>query len=951
VDQRERVEEASRAVLTVGVLGPLEVSLDGRPVELTSGRLRTVLAVLSISAGRAVPVERLVTALWNDDPPDQARRGVQTHLTRLRAVLGAGAIRTTPAGYLLNADPDRVDALRFARLLGAAAETTDPAAERARLADALALWRGTPFDGVRSDWLAQTEAPRLTERYLTAVERRVDLDLAGGWHADLVGQLRELTARHPLRESLWVRLLLVLDRSGRQAEALERYETIRVRLADELGTIPGPALRRVHANLLAGTSPPPTVPATAVRVSVPRQLPTDVDGFTGRDAALKALNDLVRGGDDQPGAVAISAIAGTAGVGKTALAIHWAHQVADRFPDGQLYVNLRGFGRSGKAMEPAEAIRGFLDALGVPAQRVPSDLEVQAGLYRSLLAGRRMLILLDNARDAEQVRPLLPGSPTCLVVVTSRNQLTSLIATASAHPLVLDLLPPDEARALLARRLGPDRVAAEPAATGEIITSCARLPLALAIVAARAATHAGFPLRALAAELRDARSGLDAFTAGDTATDARAVFSWSYQALSAGAARLFRLLALPPGPDLAAPAAASLAGLRVPEVRPLLTELTDAHLLTEHLPGRYTFHDLLRAYATELTHSHDHDAARDLARQRVLDHYLHTAYAATMLLHPYRSPITVAPARSGAVPQDLTDPEQAQAWFTAEHAVLVTGIAYAADAGCDTHAWQLAWTLEEFLFRSGQWREWADTQQLALAAARRLDEPAAQARTHRGIASACTWLGRYEDAATHFRGALDLYERLGDLAGQAGTEYNLALLFGRQDRHPEALHHARRALELSRAGGESSRETLAAALNYVGWEHAKLGNYQAALDHCQQALVVSQQIGQRLGEASTWDSLGYIHHRRGDHRQAASCYQHALERFRELGNRYLEAETLTNLGDSYLAAGEPDAARTAWRRAAAILDQLDHPDAAQVRGKLDSLPAPASPDSGTAAHQ
>ncbi|MGH3682708.1 MAG: BTAD domain-containing putative transcriptional regulator, partial [Natronosporangium sp.] len=624
--------------IAIGVLGPLAVSVGGRPVELTTPRLRTLLAVLAMSAGRPVSIERQAAALWDEDPPDNARRNVQTYLARLRGALGVGAIAAGPDGYRLRAEPDRVDALKFVTLLDAAARTSDASAERARLREALALWRGAPFEGMRSSWLERSEAPRLRERYLAAVERRIDIDLALGQPGELTAELSQLIARHPLRESLWERLLVVLDHTGRQAEALERYESIRRQLADELGTDPGPRLRRIHADLLRREPPeqPPggTMPAISGSQVVPKQLPAGVDGFTGREAALTVLNHLIRD-DDQgraTGTVAIAAITGAAGVGKTALAVHWAHQVADRFPDGQLYLNLRGFGPSGAAaLDPADAARRCLDALGVPPHRVPADLDAQLGLYRSLLAGRRMLIVLDNARDADQVGPLLPGSPTCLALVTSRDQLARLVATTAASSVLLDLLTVDEARGLLAHRLGADRVAAEPQATDEIITRCARLPLALAIAAARATTNPAFPLRALASELRDAQSGLDTLTVGDPGTEVRTVFSWSYRVASPAAARLFRLLGLHPGPDLRLPAAASLAGLPAARTRPLLAELTRAHLLTEHAPGRYTFHDLLRAYATELSQAHDSHQQRQPAVRRMLDHYLHTGHTAALV--------------------------------------------------------------------------------------------------------------------------------------------------------------------------------------------------------------------------------------------------------------------------------------------------------------------------------
>jgi DNA-binding SARP family transcriptional activator/Tfp pilus assembly protein PilF len=913
--------------LTVGVLGPFEVMCDGRPVALTTGRLRTLLVALALAAGRPVSVERLATALWGDHPPDNARRSVQTYLTRLRSAIGAERVVTGPTGYQLRVDPDRVDALRFNRLL-------DQATGRDRLAEALGLWRGTPFTGIRSDWLERVEAPRLTERYLAAVERRLDLDLAGGQHHQQVAPLEELVAQHPLRESLWVRLLLALDRSGRQSEALARYETIRVRLAEELGTDPGPELRQVHADLLAGRpadAAPPAQPVT------PRQLPADIDGFTGREAALKALDDLISEADGPANqAVVISAIAGTAGVGKTALAVRWAHQVADRFPDGQLYVNLRGFHASGPAVEPAEAIRGFLDALGVPARRVPSDLDAQAGLYRSLLAGKRMLILLDNARDAEQARPLLPGTRTCLAVVTSRNQLTSLVATDAARPLVLDLLSIDESRELLARRLGPDRVTAEPAAADEIITSCARLPLALAVAAARAATRPGFPLATLAAELRDAGyGGLAALTAGDPSTDVRTVFSWSYRTLTAGAARLFRLLGLHPGPDISRPATASLAGLPEPEVRGPLAELCRAHLLAEPEPGRFASHDLLRAFASELAEAHDPEAARRAARHRMLDHYLHTANTAAMRLVPQRDPISPPAAQPGVCPEHLDDHVQAQGWLTAERSVLLAAVEQAYHRGFDVHAWQLAWSLTSFLDRRGEWCELTAVVQVGLAAATRLGDPAAEAFTCRNRAVPLARQGRYAEAGAYLERALARFRELGDLPNQARTRLGFAQSAGRCGRPAEALEHTRVALDLYGAAGHLGGQ--AEALNGIGWFYAQLGDHEQALFHCQQALVGLREVGDRRGEAGTLDTIGYAHHHLGRHRPAVTYLDRACAIYQELGEHYYLADTLVHLGDAQLAAGDADAARDSFRRALALLDQLDHPDAAQVRDRLAGL--------------
>ncbi|MGM1063044.1 ATP-binding protein [Saccharothrix sp. Mg75] len=453
---------------------------------------------------------------------------------------------------------------------------------------------------------------------------------------------------------------------------------------------------------------------------VPRQLPAPPRHFAGREAELAALDRLA---DEAADTAAVCAIGGTAGIGKTALAVHWARLAADRFPDGHLYVNLRGYG-PGAPLSPAEAVRGFLDALAVPPPEVPTTPDGQTGLYRSLLAGKRVLVLLDNARDAEQVRPLLPGSPGCLALVTSRDRLAGLIAVEDAHPLRLDPLTPPEARTVLADRVGAHRVLAEPAAADRIATACAGLPLVLAVVAARAATHPDFPLAALADELAGAR-GLDAFAGGDRAVDVRTVFSWSYRGLPPAAARLFRLLALHPGPDVGTAAAASLAGVDVREARRLLRDLADAHLLNEHLPGRFTRHDLLRAYAGELTGEEDRAEDRRAAVHRVLDHYLRTADRAAHLLDPHRVPAEPPAPAVGAAPEEPADTARALAWFTAEHRVLLAVTAQR-DPGFDAHVHGLARTLSTYLYRAGYWHDWVFAEQAALRAARRAGDLAAR---------------------------------------------------------------------------------------------------------------------------------------------------------------------------------------------------------------------------------
>jgi tetratricopeptide (TPR) repeat protein len=715
------------------------------------------------------------------------------------------------------------------------------------------------------------------------------------------------------------------------------YTATRRRLAEELGIDPDPELQQLHQAILRGDldeARPASVPAMAL--VIPAQLPLEVTSFTGRDDELTQLNKILSEAGERPAAVVISAVSGTAGIGKSALAVHYAHRVADRFPDGQLYVNLRGFDPTGSVMTSAEAVRTFLDAFCVPAHRIPVSPEAQVGLYRSLLAGRRVLIVLDNARDAEHVRPLLPGSPGCLVIVTSRNQLTSLVAAEGAHPLTLDLLTDAETRQFLVRRLGEDRVAAEPHAVDEIATRCAGLPLALAIVAARAATHPRFALEALAHELRESRGGLDAFGGGDATADVRAVFSWSYRALNPDVARVFRLLGLHPGPDVATPAVASLAGVSVGQVRLLLAELAQAHLVTEHVPGRYTFHDLLRVYAAELAHNTDTDDERQTATHRMLDHYLHTGHAAQALLDRHFDRVSLTVPQPNVITEDLTNHEQALAWFAAERSVLLAATLRAAHTNAfATYAWQLAWTIATFLDRRGHWHDWAATMRTGLHAARKIGDLAGEARAHRGLAAALGRMGSFADAHAHLRQALDLYVKLADRTGEAFSHLTISWALDLEHRYEAALTHAQLALNAFGSAGHSSWR--AKALNAVGYLHVHIGNHQQAIKYCQKAIALQQEAGDRSGEALTWDSLGQAHLQAGHHGEAATCYQHALTLFRDLGDRYYEADVLARLGDTQHADGELDAAGDLWRDALSILDELGHSNADEIRARLHHL--------------
>ncbi|WP_422773400.1 BTAD domain-containing putative transcriptional regulator [Plantactinospora sp. WMMC1484] len=942
------------------LLGPVEATVSGRPLEIRRPQYRGLLALLLLNPNRVVSVAQIERALWGDEPPASARTQVQVCVSQLRAALrtaDAGDLLAHRAGgYRLAVADGSLDLAEFAGAVERAriaARDGRPEEAAAELRAGLALWRGPALAGAAGDFVA-TAAAGLAEQRLAAYEQLAEVELALGRHERLLGTLRPLLAEHPLRERLVARCMLALAGCGQQEPALRLYAETRARLADELGVEPCAELASAQLRVLRHEVPAAAVDAVAPAAAVvtedsperpvPAQLPADVAGFTGRTAFLRQLDALLphaTGEDAGPAPVVISAIGGTAGVGKTALAVHWAHRVAHRFPDGQLYVNLRGFDLDGRAVTPGEALRDFLDGLRVPPHQVPTEESRQAALYRSTLAGRRMLVLLDNARDADQVRALLPGASGCLVVVTSRDQLLPLVVTEGARPLTLDRLSTVEARQLLGRRVGAHRAAAEPGAVDEIVERCARLPLALAVAGARAAINPRFPLAALAAELRDAEDALTAFDAVDPATGVRAVLSWSYRTLDAAEARLFRLLGLHPGPDVSAPAAASMAGLPLPRVRPLLAGLTRAHLLAEDQPGRYAFHDLLRTYAAELCRRTDGDTEREAARHRLLDHYLHAAGAADHLLDPHglAPRVRPAPPRPGVTVERPDGHAEAMAWLSAEHRVLLAAVAQAATTGFDGHAWQLAALVTTFLDRQGHWAELAAAQRVALAAAQRRADLPGQAHAHRGLAVAYTWLGRHGEAHRHFRRVIDLYEELGDRAGQAHTHVGISWLLARQGRHRTALEHAERALLLYQATAATVGQ--AKTLNNIGWLHARLGDHHRAVACCHQALALHARNDDRRGAALTWDSLGYAHQRLGQHDRAVECQRRALALHRELGDRYDEAEVLANLGDSHRAAGDLDAARTAWRQALAIYDELHHPDADQLRARL---AVPRGPD-------
>ncbi|MFD9702768.1 ATP-binding protein [Lentzea sp. NPDC059081] len=666
---------------------------------------------------------------------------------------------------------------------------------------------------------------------------------------------------------------------------------------------------------------------------VPRQLPSRSGLFAGRVDELTAL-DTQLGRAPSGSTMLISAVGGAGGIGKTWLVLQWAHRQLENFPDGQLFVDLRGFSPDSEPMAPAVAVRVFLDALGVDPARMPVDLTAQAALFRSLVARKRILIVLDNAADAGQVVPLLPGGDSCTVVVTSRRALTGLITRHGAHHLRLDTLTAVEARLLLVRRLGADRIAAEPAAVTELVELCGGFPLALGIIAGRALVHRHVPLTELAAELRDL--GLAALVDDDPSAGLPTVLSWSFAALTARQRTLFVLLGIAPGPDIGLPAATNLAGLAVAETVKVLRELEEASLVLRNARGRYSMHDLIRHYAADTAHEQLTSGEREAALRRVIDFYLHTAYAGDRVLAPNRTAQQLDPPERGCTPEPVPDGKTALAWFDVEHPCLLAVLRTAVDQNRHRTTWLLAWSLSIFHTRRGHERDNHATWQKATIAAEHLDDPQFLLVALRFLGAGCSTLGRHDEAITHLRRCLELAERQNDKANIGGIHRAIAWTAGRQGRHEQAAAHTVEAVTLFREIGHGLWE--AWALNDLGWYTAQLGEFDQARGHCQAALALFGRHHDADGESVTWDSLGYIEHHRGNHQDAVGHYRRALAMCRDLGATSQLADTLDGLGHPLAALGSDDEARATWQEALGMyLDQGNAEAAARVRRQLDAL--------------
>jgi DNA-binding SARP family transcriptional activator len=955
------------------LLGPLEVRAGDDWRGIGAPKWRSVLAALLINAGQIVPAEALINEVWGDAPPAKAANLISIYVLRLRRLLDDADSRlliTRAPGYQLRLASGGTDALLFEtlvrdgrRVFGAG----HPEDAASKLTEALALWHGRPLADVRATLLVEAEAERLTELRLGAIELRITAELACGGHDQAVPEIRRLLADHPLREGLWLQLMRALDGAGRHAEALEVYGQARSAISGQLGVDPGAELRQLHADLLArdsaglpgsisagvvptspgkpaaGSALAPdaagdaeaagTRPAKGTRspAQTPAQLPADVADFTGREEQVKRLCDLLSGAGtiSAHGAVRIAVVAGAGGLGKTSLAVHAAHSVRRKFPDGQLYVDL--LGATPNALSAADVLARFLRDLGVDGRQIPVDEDERAGRYRTMLARRRMLIVLDNARDAAQVRPLLPGTSSSAVLVTTRNRMPDL---ASTRLVDLNVLDHDEALTLFIKAVGDDRATVEPEATAELLEACAGLPLAIRICAARLATRSGWTVRSMASRLRDEHHRLDELRVGDLAV--RASFQVSFASLPASAqaggiapSDAFRLLGLWQGPSISAAAAAALFGTPEYAAADALETLVDAHLLESVAPDRYKFHDLLRVYASERAVADLSTSQRDAAIGRLLGWYMRTADAAAQVILPHRYQVPLEAGQADYPVLSLSGVEEALGWYDSERINVVAATRQAAACGLHDIAWRLPAPLISMFNRRGNWADCIATHRVALESARRAGNRQGEAWVLNNLGQALGF--------THMHEAIELLERsfairseIGDRLGAAQAANNLSdayVVLGRTD---EALELLRRALDLNREVGYRYGEGV--VLNNLGEAFLDLERPLEAIDYLLQARSVFAEIEFPYGVGYALHNLGRAQLSLGHDAEALDCLQQALVMHQTAGDRHRQAFTLRFLGHAQNHNGLVAEANESWRQAAAIFDDLgDSAQAAEIR--------------------
>jgi DNA-binding SARP family transcriptional activator len=916
--------------MRLGILGPLLVADDGgNQVMVSAPRQRALLAALLVRANRTVPVEELAELVWDAAPPDGAARTVRSYVVRLRRVVGpavAARIVTRDPGYRCEVAEDELDMLRFEALCrcgGAAVRGRAWQRARELLAEALGLWRGALLEDIASQALRRECAEQLEQARLRALEWRIEADLHLGRHEELIPELQALACGYPLREHGHAQLILALYRCGRVAEALDAFQRARRVLVRELGVEPGPELRALQEKILAGDAalaePPqdyePEAAVGRVLAVIPRQLPPAAGRFTGRAEELRILSELSARIGQAGDTVVISAIGGMAGVGKTTLAVHWAHQVADRFPDGQLFIDLHGYTQASEPRSAGEVLEAFLRALGVALRRIPEDVEERAALFRQRLAGTRTLILLDNAISEGQVRPLLPGAPGCLVLITSRRRLKGL---DDAYVLALDVLPQADALELLRAVAGPERAAAEDPLLAEIVELCGRLPLALRIAGALLRHRPAWSPEHLAGLLRGQRHRIRMLSDGER--DLGAVLDLSYRSLTPAQQSLFRSLGLLPGPDLDAYAAAALTGTDPADAAFLLEALVDQNLLIQHVPGRYRPHDLIRLHAKALT-GQDPAHDRHSAFGRLLEYYQHTAGRADALIAraPRAAPDSPALAHTPLLP----DPDAARAWLRTERPNLLAAARYTISHAYGEYAIALLAGLSTLLRADGPWIEAIYLYGAAAATAESLGDLPGQASalTLRGDLRALT--GNLPDAIRDLEKALQICRGLGDRLGQANALTRLGDVRGLTGNFQDAVRDLDQALQLYRDLGE--RHGQANALGLLGERRRVAGDLPGAVRNLEEALQLFREVDDRHGQANALSRLGDVRRIAGDFLHAIRDLEGALKLFRDLGERNGQAYVLTWLGEMRRVAGDFPNAISNLEQALHLFRELGEP--------------------------